>query len=367
MAAKKSKKSIAYIIFIIIVILVFYYLKSTEREGELGDDMSFTTISNGNNDTTRLIVMFYNLENFFDTIDDPSNRYDNEYTPSGSKQWNAERYFRKIKHLEKVFVNVDPMEVPDLIGVCEVENRKVLEDLVNNTALKGYKIVHYESKDMRGIDLALLYDPSEFKVLESKKLDIYYKPNRPARTREIVYIKGQTRNGEVLYIFLNHWKSRMSRKKGETSEYKRVLAAKSLKKAVHKILENDPNAKIIIMGDFNDEPNNKSLAQVLNAKQVPKRKTDLYNAMWSLDNQGKGTYFHAHQWLMFDNIILSGNFVLNGSNLLPEGDGKVLYKNFMLKENRKHEKYPLRTFDGSKYLGGYSDHLPVYIILDVKY
>ncbi len=364
----KSKKSIWYTLLVIIIILLSYYLKSTKGgEGNDAGNQKFVNEYTGKNDTTRLIVMFYNLENFFDTLDDPKNRYDNEYTPTGKKQWNTDRYMTKIKHLGQVFTNVDPKEVPDLIGVCEVENKRVLEDLVNNTALKGYGIVHYDSKDMRGIDLALLYDPSEFKVLESKKIDIYYKPGRPARTREIIYIKGQTRNGEILHIFLNHWKSRVTRHAGEQSEYKRVMAAKSLKKAVKAILDKDPDAKIIIMGDFNDEPTNKSIYQTLKAKEKPQRPTDLYNVMLPLDKQGKGTYFHDHHWLMFDNIILSGGFVLDHSKLVPEGEGHVLYRDFMLKENRKHEKYPLRTFSGSRYLGGYSDHLPVYEIFDVEY
>ncbi len=366
----KSKKSLWYTLVVILLIIISYYLKSTRsNEASKGEkQQNFTYELSGKNDTTRLIVMFYNLENFFDTIDDPGNRYDNEYIPEGKKQWNTERYMTKIKHLGKVFMNVDPRETPDLIGVCEVENRHVLEDLVNNTTLKGYKIVHYESKDMRGIDLALLYDPSEFQVLESKKIDIYYKPNRPARTREIIYIKGQTRNGEILHIFLNHWKSRVARRAGEESEYKRVAAARSLKKAVKAKLDKDPDAKIIIMGDFNDEPTNKSLYTTLKAREKPARITDLFNVMLPLDKEGKGTYYHDHQWLMFDNIILSGGFVLDHSKIIPEGSGHVLAKDFMLKESkRSHAIYPLRTFDGSRYLGGYSDHLPVYEVFDVEY
>ncbi len=364
---KKSKNNIWYTIAVLIIILVSYYLKSTKNEETVSHNQPFSDEYVGKNDTTRLIVMFYNLENFFDTIDDPDNRYDNEYIPNGKKVWNTERYMTKIKNLGQVFVNVDPVEAPDLIGVCEVENRQVLEDLVNNTALKGYKIVHYDSKDMRGIDLALLYDPTEFKVLESKKIDIYYKPNRPARTREIVYVKGQTRNGEILHIFLNHWKSRVSRRAGEESEYKRVLAAKSLKKAVKAILDKDPGAKIIIMGDFNDEPTDKSLYQTLKATEKPAKATDLYNVMLPLDKEEKGTYYHDHQWLMFDNIILSGGFVMDNSKIIPEDGGHVLYKDFLLRKTSRGNIYPLRTFDGSKYLGGYSDHLPVYEIFDIKY
>ena len=363
----KSKKSIWYTIALIILILISYYLKSTKSNETKPDRQTFSSEFSGKNDTTRLIVMFYNLENFFDTIDDPKNRYDNEYVPGGKKHWNTERYMTKIKHLGKVFLNVDPRETPDLIGVCEVENRHVLEDLVNNTALKGYKIVHYDSKDMRGIDLGLLYDPTEFKVLESRKIDIYYKPTHPARTREIIYIKGQTRNGEILHIFLNHWKSRVARRAGEQSEYKRVLAAKSLKKAVKQILDKDPDAKIIIMGDFNDEPTNKSIYETLKAREKPTKTTDLYNVMLPLDREGKGTYYHDHQWLMFDNIILSGGFVLDHSKIVPEDGGHVLDKDFMLRKTSRGNVYPLRTFDGSHYLGGYSDHLPVYEVFDVKY
>ena len=371
MAQKKSKKSLWYTAILIIAILLSYFFKAVDNSDKHHDNGMnkhvFHSVSRGKNDTTRLIVMFYNLENFFDTIDDQHNHYDNEYTPNSKKHWTSKRYITKIKHLGQVFVNVDTAELPDLIGVCEIENRHVLEDLVNKTVLKGYDIVHYESKDIRGIDLGLLYDPSEFKVLETRKIDIYYKPGHPARTREIVYIKGQTRNGQILHIFLNHWKSRLSRHKGNTSEYKRILAAKSLKKAVYSILKKDPTANIIIMGDFNDEPMNKSLAQVLGAKDKTQYSRELYNAMWPLDEQGKGTYFHDHKWMMFDNIILSGAFLSDNSRLVPEGNGHILMRDFMLKQNRNHEHYPWRTFSGSHYLGGYSDHLPVYIIIDVRY
>ncbi len=371
---QKSKRSLFITIITVLILMALYYFEDKQNnstdspqvntnEAAEFSDMRFSK----DNDTTRLIVMFYNLENFFDTIDDPHNRYDNEYVPDGEKHWNTKRYMTKIKNLGQVFLNVDPSEVPDLIGVCEVENKRVLEDLVNNTALKGYKIVHYESKDMRGIDLALLYDPTEFKVLSSEKIDIHYKPGRVARTREIIHIVGQSRNGETLHIFLNHWKSRVARRAGEQSEYKRIAAAKDLKKAVAKVLKQNPDAKIIIMGDFNDEPTNKSLYSALGAKEEPARTTDLYNVMLPLDKQGKGTYFHDHQWLMFDNIILSGNFILDSSKLIPQGHGRVLEKDFLFKENRKKEKYPFRTFAGSRYLGGYSDHLPVYEIFDVRY
>ncbi len=369
---KTKVKSYSIIILILVALILYILEKPTEKNTRSQHPTNKQTSQDfvkppRNSDTTQLVVVFYNLENFFDTINDPKNRYDDEYTPNGSKHWNTKRYLTKINHLSKVFAAANPKELPDLIGVCEVENKKVLQDLVKYGVLKGYGIVHRESHDVRGIDVALLYKPSEFQPIAVKQIKIYYKPNRAARTREILEVEGLLRNHDTLYVFVNHWKSRLSRNGKNNSEYKRIAAAKCLKKAINSILKQNPNARILVMGDFNDEPTNKSLLKALDAKDTITSKKDLYNLMFAAKKQGKGTYYHNH-WLMFDNIIISQSLLNHNSNLYAEGNGHVIEKKFMLYYN-KHDKQwePLRTFAGSKYLAGYSDHLPVTAVFKVKY
>ncbi len=366
---KTSIKRISYIVIIIILSILAYFTKSkdskTTGKAKYQQNTNFTAAIK--TDTNQLTVMFYNLENFFDTLDDPHNHYDNEYTPNGTKHWNTQRYMTKINHIAKVILNANKDETPDLIGVCEVENRRVLEDLISKSPLKNlhYAIIHRESKDIRGIDLGLIYKTSEFKPIKVEKFPIYYKKGRPARTREILYIEGILKNGDTLHIFLNHWKSRLSRGKSN-SEYKRIAAAKSLKKVVKQVLKQNPKARILIMGDFNDEPTNKSIYQALGAKGVYKPGIFLYNAMFKADSQGQGTYLYQNKWLMFDNIIVTPILLDTTQNLYVEGNGEVLKLSFLVTK-RKGKEYVNRTFKGKKYLGGYSDHLPVELVMKVKY
>ena len=368
---KATIKKISYTILIIILAILAYYSKSKQHPKASVKGDSYQQANNFTaavkTDTTQLTVMFYNLENFFDTLDDPHNHYDNEYTPNGSKHWNTKRYLTKINHIAQVILDANKDETPDLIGVCEVENRKVLEDLISHSALKNlrYAIIHRESKDIRGIDLGLIYKTSEFKPIKVEKFPIYYKKGRPARTREILYIEGILKNGDTLHIFLNHWKSRLSRG-NSNSEYKRIAAAKSLKKVVKQVLKQNPKARILIMGDFNDEPTNKSIYQALGAKGVYKPGIFLYNEMFRADSQGQGTYLYQNKWLMFDNIIVTPVLLDITQNLFVEGNGKVLKLNFLVTK-RKGKEYVNRTFKGKKYLGGYSDHLPVELVMKVKY
>ena len=377
MATKKNqtlttKQLINYAVIIVIIIssvIGYFTVEDKDNKGsKTNNEAKFAKPEN--TDTTQLIVMFYNLENLFDTENDPKNRYDDDYTPEGSKEWTEQRFETKVENLAKVISNVSDDELPDLVGVCEIENRKVLEDLISQKPLEGqYKIIHEESKDVRGIDLGLLYKPAEFKPIDHKKIDIYYKEGRPARTREILFVKGLTLNNDTLYIFLNHWKSRLSRKDDNNAEYKRIAAAKSLRKAVDKVLKQNPEAKIIIMGDFNDEPTNKSIYSTLKAKDREhlKSKKYLFNTMYAADHDKQGTYFHDHHWIMFDNMIVSQAFLDSNSDIRLEGEGHVLKKDFMLETNRNGEQYPKRTYKHGEYQPGYSDHLPIYIILKVFY
>ncbi|MEL6943263.1 MAG: endonuclease/exonuclease/phosphatase family protein, partial [Bacteroidota bacterium] len=209
-------------------------------------------------------VAFYNVENLFDTVDDPI-KPDEEFTPEGRQKWSNARYFAKLLKIAKV---VEQMDHPAFIGMCEVENRTVLEDLISRPALnnRAYGIVHHESPDYRGIDVAFLYDKKQFKVKKSQTIRI----NFPAEivedytTRDILMVEGTFQKKQPLYFFINHWPSRRGGLK--ESEPKRTYVAAQLRKAVDSLFQVNPNAQIMIMGDFNDETDNKSISEVLNAQ-----------------------------------------------------------------------------------------------------
>ena len=312
-------------------------------------------------------VVFYNVENLFDFTDDP-NTADEEFTPDSIKKWNEEKYKEKISDISGVLASINEKELPGLIGLAEIENDKVLEDLVNSSKLRkgDYGIVHYDSKDERGIDVALLYSKSEFKLLDSKAIPVVFGFDIVDVTRDILYVKGITNDGKTCHIFVNHWPSRTS---GEVdSEIKRITAAVTLRKEVDGILNFEPDARIIIMGDFNDEPTNKSLLQILNATNKRKNinNRDLYNLMYDIHNIGTtGTITYQNKWQVFDQIIVSPAFLTRGDGYyVGFEDGKIYSDESILFTNPETGfKSPDRTYGGNTYYGGPSDHLPVYVVL----
>ncbi len=313
-------------------------------------------------DPPRLTVMFYNTENLFDTVDDPATA-DDEFTPAGRKEWTQERYEKKLEDLAKVITDLLPKGLPDLIGLCEVENRTVLEELARTGRLKkiGYGIVHEESPDRRGIDVALLYNPDRFRYLSHRSMPIRF-PRDTTRVRDILYIKGRA-GGEMLHIFVNHWKSRSGGTRA--TEQKRIFSAVVLRRAVDSILNFEPQARIIIMGDFNDEPTNMSIMQILMAADKRKNtgRRDLYNLMYDMHNlHDTGTYSYKGSWLMLDQIIVSYPLLQdkNGWHTGYDG-GHIFSEEWMLYDNPKAGRpVPNRTYAGPAYTGGISDHLPVY-------
>ena len=208
-----------------------------------------------------LTIAFYNVENLFDTINDPNTK-DDDFTPNGQKNWTSERYEKKFLNISKVLSSINPDEIPDLIGLVEIENKTVLEDLINTQALinNKYEIIHEESPDMRGIDVGLIYNPSEFKYLSHKKIPINIKGYK---VRDILYTKGIINTSDSLHIFVNHWKSRSGGQ--EKTEPNRIVCAQTLRNEIDSILQLNCNAKILILGDLNDEPKNKSIFEVLKA------------------------------------------------------------------------------------------------------
>lgn len=310
-------------------------------------------------------IGFYNVENLFDTLDNPD-KFDDDFTPTGKLEWNTDRYIKKLHALDKV---VAGMDYPTLLGLCEVENEAVLKDFILKTGLSkhDYGIVHYESPDKRGIDCALLYQKKFFKVLTSDKIRIDFSKEIEENytSRDIVYIKGLFLNTFTFHVFVNHWPSRRGGLKN--SEPKRLHVAKYLKKATDKIFVEDPNANIVIIGDMNDEPANNSILNTLGAGALPDHPatTRLYNCMAKLDQQNKGTYNYRGNWNLLDNIITSSN-LLDPKSKINVIKPTIFRESWMMYKNPKYGETPNRTYGGPNYYGGYSDHLPVYVDLRIK-
>lgn len=305
-------------------------------------------------------IGFYNLENLFDTIDDPDTN-DDDFTPDGKKKWTPRRYKKKIKRLAKAIATIGDDDVdfpPVVLGIAEVETFEVVYDLIQTTFLAdfGYGIIHYDSKDERGIEVAFLYRKEFFELLDSKPYAITFtrKDGSTDYTRDVLYVKGKL-NGELMHFLVNHWPSRRSGV--EASEYKRIAVAELNQEIIQAILQEEPDAKIITMGDFNDNPTNKSVKQTLVTKEF-------HNPMESLFSEGIGTANHQGDWYLFDQIIFSKSFY-NGTIHTFKNAG--IYSKFFLKDRfGKYIEDPFRTYKGHWYKGGISDHFPVYITLKLN-
>jgi predicted extracellular nuclease len=314
-----------------------------------------------------LTVVFYNVGNLFDTVNDPI-AGDDLFTPQSPRQWNEEKYKKKISDIAEVLSSVNDKELPSMIGLAEIENKKVLDNLVAYAKLKKarYGIVQNDSKDKRGIDVAFLYNSEEVKVIGFKAIPVVFSFDSVNAASDILYIKCQIKDDNIYHIFINHWPSRSTYE--QESEIKRITAAVTLRKEIDNILNFENNARIVIMGDFNDEPTNKSLLQILGAtnKQKNLYYRDLYNMMYDMHNMGnEGSVNYQGNWQMFDQIIVSSSFFSKTNGYyLNFTDGKVFKdENLLFKDPVKGFSAPNPTYNGEIYLGGVSDHLPVYIIL----
>lgn len=308
-------------------------------------------------------VVSYNTENLFDTVDDPKIP-DEEFLPASEKKWDTERYQKKLVDLARVISEVNPDELPEIVGLVEIENRSVLDDLVKTGALKNqkYGIVHEESPDYRGIDVALIYRADAFKELMHEAIPVVFPDEPDFKTRDILHVVGQIRH-KTIHIFVNHWPSRIGG--DDKTEPKRVLAASILKNRVDLIQSTDPEARIVIMGDMNDEPANKSLKETLGAGS-PGSGSKLVNLMFPDDQAGLGTYFYSGNWNMLDNLVVSGNLLASPKMKIEGGKGFIFSKDWMIFTNKNGAKTPNRSYVGDKYVGGVSDHFPVYFKMLVK-
>ena len=313
-----------------------------------------------------LCVAFYNLENLFDTIDDPRTN-DDEFTPKGASQWNSKRYYTKLSHLAEVISQIGDEYTkngPVFIGVSEVENRAVVEDLAHTPPLKsmGYDIVHFDSPDRRGIDVALLYQPKLFQVKSTKTHTLRLPNDTSFRTRDILQVDGLL-DGELVHVLVNHWPSRSG---GEIeSAPKRDAAADLCLAAVKAIYKDEPDARIIVMGDLNDDPVDESLMKHLKIKTKPENVSqgDLFDPMWQLFRDGIGSLAYRDSWNLFDQIIVSSALMDKKSEGYRYLKARVFNKKFLVEKEGPYEGYPFRTYSGGIYTGGYSDHFPVYLFL----
>ncbi len=314
-------------------------------------------------------IGFYNLENLFDTLDSP-NTNDAEFLPNGGNLWNTEKYVSKQANMAKVISLLATETSPDgvaILGVAEIENRKVLEDLVAEPALKSrnYQIVHHESPDERGIDCAFLYQEKYFKVTGSVPYPVILedpKTGEKDRTRDILYVSGIF-DGEPLHLMVGHWPSRRAGESG--SAWMRKAAAAVCRHIADSLLAIDPATKIIVMGDLNDDPNNKSLTEVLRAKGKSEdlKEGELYNTMYSHFKNGDGTMAYRDAWSLFDQLIVSQGFVNKKYGGWQLHKSIVFRQPWLLQTEGKYRGYPFRTFDFGVFMNGYSDHLPVYIFI----
>lgn len=312
-------------------------------------------------------IGFYNLENLFDTEDDPDIR-DEEYTPEGSKNWTAAIYQEKLDHLAEVIAQLGTEVSPDgisILGVAEVENKKVLEDLVAHQKIadRDYQIVHYDSPDRRGIDVGLLYQSKYFQVENSKAAPVllYNADSTRKYTRDVLLVSGQF-DGEEMHLMVNHWPSRSGGE--QASRAYREAAAAVCKRLKDSLVTVNPAAKILIMGDLNDDPVSSSVKNVLDSKRKINqvKAGDLYNPMYDLYRKGIGSLAWRDAWNLFDQIIISES-LLKSSNGYQFHKAKVFNPPFLVQKEGQFKGYPLRTHAGSEYLGGYSDHFPVYVFL----
>ena len=310
----------------------------------------------------KIIISFYNCENFYDTINQ-ANVIDEDFLPNSEKKYTQHLYEAKSKNIATVVYNLGKLENANgiaIMGLAEIENKLVLNQLINEEIIKKYhyKFIHFDSKDARGVDVALIYNPAFFVPYQYKPYSLTDEKHfNHAATRDILLVKGQLIN-KCIYILVNHWPSR--RGVGNSSVKKRIWASTVCKKIMDSIKQNDPEAQIMVMGDFNDNPNNRSIKLL-----------KMSNPFMKLYKMGMGSIAFNDSWNLFDQILLSPNWMsttkFENKNLDLTNYKSIVYKNnAMIEWAGKYRGYPKRTFNGIEFRGGYSDHFPVALIFTAK-
>lgn len=328
--------------------------------------LSAIMVACAQNGKKEAVIAFYNLENLFDTEDDPLTN-DAEFLPTGKNQWTPERYQHKLNNMASVICLIGQEKGGVVvIGVSEVENRKVLEDLVATEKLKPLNlgVAHHDSPDRRGVDVAFLYSKERFQVLDTKAYPVIT-DDTSFRTRDHFMMTGVIDNTDTVSFVVMHWPSKSGGE--QRSLPKRIAAAEAARRIADEVLAENINANLIFMGDLNDNPTAKSLKEYFKPKVKIKdlQKGDLFNPMWKMYQDGIGTYAYRDNWEVIDQMILSYNLINPVREISYKYvTTKVFRRNFMITQSGSYTGYPYRTFAGGSFQGGYSDHFPVYLILE---
>ena len=304
-------------------------------------------------------IAFYNTENLFD-IYDSKKTSDSDLTPTADKRWTAKRYSEKLNNIGFTISKIGKKETkkhPALIGLAEVENGSVINDLIATSHLKNfnYNYIHYNSKDERGIDVALIFDETLFKIESSKpySIELFNNSGKVDYTRDILLVTGML-EGDKIHVILNHWSSRRAGTK--ETEHKRLAASNKVGEIISTIKSVDTHSKIIIMGDFNDEPSSFNVKRLVDGFQ-------LFNPMETLRTYSRGTTTHNRQWNVFDQIFFTDSLLAPKNKSFEFELADIFDAQFLKNSKGKFKGSPFRTYVGKKYHGGYSDHFPVYITL----
>lgn len=359
----------------LILFLIFFSMNKSTCQRPVyyaqGDAQQITdSITKPPNSPQKFRIVFYNLENLFDTKNDSAIR-DDEFTPDGVRAWNYFKFQKKLINTYKTIIAIGEFDPPAVIGVCEIENRVVLQQLTQETPLKkfNYKIIHRDSPDRRGIDVALLYRPSKFQPLFIKTIQINFPFDTLSRTRDILYVKGLALNSDTLHLFINHWASRYGGYM--PTKRKREYIARHLRSTTDSILNKNSKASIVVTGDFNDEPWDESLRLLTKNKQTSSG--DGNNGLVNLLEKkvrykNSGTIKWREYWQLFDQFLISFPLLNQNNKIFTRHDmAQIFDAEFLLEEDTRYfGQKPFRTYSGYRYLGGFSDHLPIYLDLIIK-
>lgn len=316
----------------------------------------------------KLYVAHYNVENLFDTINDPKTA-DEDFLPTGSYGWTKERYEHKIKQLGRVIKDMNDGQGPDILGLCEVENELVVAALVKHlrsTTKTNYAYVHFDSPDGRGIDVAMIYNRKKFKVQHSKSLLVVLPGDSSRPTRDILVVSGQLPNKSKVHVLVNHWPSRRAGQ--DASELARMAAAQVARRAVDSLHRTFAGSAVMVMGDFNDTPADKAPLEVLGAVWPASTTAPLVNPFLPLHSDStQGSYRYRNNWQFIDHISLSPWLMQNDGKLrYVPGSAAAVKQDYQLEQEGRFKGNPFRSYAGNRYLGGFSDHLPVKIVLEWK-
>jgi hypothetical protein len=308
-----------------------------------------------------ICVAFYNLENLYDTINDPTIN-DEEFLPNGANLWNSDKYLRKLDHMSTVISQIGDEFMkggPTIIGLSEIENQRVLEDLIHTNALKnsGYSIAHFDSPDRRGVDVAMLYK-KDFVLVHAVAVPLHMPEKPDFKTRDQLVVTGLL-DGDTVTIVVNHWPSR-----GNDEPY-RIAAARLTRHIADSLYARNKEARMLIMGDLNDDPIDQSLIVALGAEGRPAKvkQEGLFNPMWQMYKDGLGSLAYKDSWNLFDQIIVSQPIMKENNTSWKLYKTRVFKKPFMIQQDGQYAGYPFRSFAGGAYAGGYSDHFPVFVVL----